>query len=279
MSDSHDDTTGITGVNWRRRTWEIIESARPGDTASHIFDIAILLLIFLNVIAVIIGSVQSVQERWGTFLDIFETISVIVFTLEYIARLWSCTVDSQYREPIRGRVRLAFRAMLIVDLLAILPFYLPFLGIDLRSLRILRLFRVLRVFKVGRYYSSLNLIKHVLRDKREELVLTSALMALLLVVSSSLLYYCENPTQPEAFSSIPATMWWSVTTLTTVGYGDMYPVTLMGKLSASIVAILGIGMFALPTGIIGAGFVEAIQKKKGQQVCPHCGKEIHQQDY
>jgi len=100
-------------------------------------------------------------------------------------------------------------------------------------------------------------------------------MGLLLVVSSSVLYYCENTLQPDAFSSIPATMWWSVTTLTTVGYGDMYPITFLGKFCASVIAILGIGMFALPTGIIGAGFVEEVQKKKGQHVCPHCGKEIH----
>jgi len=99
-------------------------------------------------------------------------------------------------------------------------------------------------------------------------------MGFLLVVSSSILYYCENAVQPNVFSSIPATMWWSVATLTTVGYGDMYPITLMGKFCASVIAILGIGMFALPTGILGAGFVEAIQKKKGLQVCPHCGEEI-----
>lgn len=99
-------------------------------------------------------------------------------------------------------------------------------------------------------------------------------MGLLLVVSSSLLYYCENEVQPREFSSIPATMWWSVATLTTVGYGDLYPMTLMGKICASFIAMLGIGMFALPTGILGAGFVEAIQKEKGQHICPHCGKEI-----
>ena len=258
----------------RKRTWEIVEAAKSGDTASRTFDIAILTLIFLNVIAVIIGSIQSVQKRWGAFLNVFETVSVIVFTVEYVARLWSCTTDPLFSGRIRGRVRFAFRAMLIIDLLAILPFYLPFLGIDLRSLRVLRLLRILRVAKVGRYYSSLNLIKHVFQSKKEELVLTSALMGLLLVISSSLLFYCENSVQPDAFSSIPATMWWSVTTLTTVGYGDMYPVTIMGKLCASVIAILGIGMFALPTGILGAGFVEAIQKKKGNEVCPHCGKDL-----
>jgi len=261
-------------VSIRTRTWEIVEAAKPGDKASRVFDIFILSLIFLNVAAVIVGSVHSVQERWAAFLNVFETVSVVIFTAEYIARLWSCTADPRFGGRIRGRLRLAVKAMLIIDLLAILPFYLPFLGIDLRSLRVLRLLRVLRVAKVGRYYSSLNLIKHVFQSRKEELVLTSVLMVLLLVVSSSLLYYCENAAQPDAFSSIPATMWWAVATLTTVGYGDMYPVTLMGKLCASVISILGIGMFALPTGILGAGFVEAIQKKKGKQVCPHCGKEI-----
>ena len=165
--------------------------------------------------------------------------------------------------------------MSIIDLLAILPFYLPFFGIDLRSFRVLRLLRIFRIAKVGRYYSSLNLIKHVFQNKREELILTSVLMVLLLIVSSSLLYYCENAVQPDAFSSIPATMWWAVATLTTVGYGDMYPVTFMGKLCASVIAVLGIGMFALPTGILGAEFVETIQKhKKQKKICPHCGKEL-----
>ena len=259
----------------RRRTWEIVEAAKPGDTESRVFDVLILTLIFLNVIAVILGSVQSIQERWNAFLDAFETVSVLVFTIEYVSRLWSCTADPRFIGPIRGRLQFAVKAMAIIDLLAILPFYLPFLGIDLRSLRVLRLLRILRVAKVGRYYSSLNLIKHVFYTKKEELVLTSAMMGLLLVVSSSLLYYCENAVQPDAFSSIPATMWWSVATLTTVGYGDMYPVTLLGKFLASTIAILGIGMFALPTGILGAGFVEAIQKQKEPtQTCPHCGRMI-----
>jgi voltage-gated potassium channel len=259
----------------RERIWEIVEPDKTGDPVSRAFDIFILALIFLNVIAVIIGSVQSVEERWATFLDAFEMISVAVFTLEYLARLWSCTVDPRFKGPVWGRVKLAFRPMSIIDLLAFLPFYLPFVGVDLRSLRVLRLLRIIRVAKIGRYYSSLTVIKNVFLSKKEELVLTSALMALLLVFSSSLLYYCENAVQPDAFSSIPATMWWSVATLTTVGYGDIFPVTLLGKVFASVIAVLGIGMFALPTGILGAGFVEAIQKNKGRKsLCPHCGKEI-----
>lgn len=261
-------------VGVRKRVWEIVEAARYGDRASRIFDVAILSLIFLNVIAVIIGSVESIQHRWPLFLGVFEVISVVVFTIEYAARLWACTVDSRFHHRLRGRIRFVLRPMSIIDLLAILPFFLPFCCADLRVLRVLRLLRILRVAKVARYYASLDLIRHVFRSRKEELILTSALMGLLLIVSSSLLYCCENTVQPDAFSSIPATMWWAVATLTTVGYGDMYPVTHAGKFFASIIAILGIGMFALPTGILGAGFVEAIQSKKGKPVCPHCKKEL-----
>ncbi len=261
--------------NIRQRIWEIVETAKAGDTTSRIFDISILLLIFLNVIAVIIGSVQSIQARWGALLGAFEVFSVLVFTIEYLGRLWSCIVDARFSGFFRGRMRLALKPMSIVDLVAILPFYLPFCGADLRAIRILRLMRILRVMKIARYYDSLDLIKHVFRARKEELVLTSVLMGLLLIISSSVLYHCENGVQPDVFSSIPATMWWSIATLTTVGYGDIYPVTVLGKLCASVIAILGIGMFALPTGILGAGFVEAIQKKKtGSRKCPHCGESI-----
>ncbi|RLG22187.1 ion transporter, partial [Methanosarcinales archaeon] len=163
----------------------------------------------------------------------------------------------------------------LIDLFAILPFYLPFLGLDLRSLRVLRLLRILRIAKVGRYYGALHLMKRVVVSKKEEIVLTTAIMALLLVLASSVLFYCENPYQPDTFSSIPATMWWAIATLSTVGYGDMYPITVLGKLFASLIAVRGIGMFALPTGIVGAGFVEEIQRSKDEaKVCPHCGEPI-----
>jgi len=257
------------------RIWEILEVAKPGDKLSRAFDIFILSLIFLNVIAVIIGTVGWVENRYGGFLRWFEIISVAVFTVEYLGRLWACVTDHDYQERVMGRIRFALRPIVIVDLVAILPFYLPFLGLDLRFVRILRLLRIVRIAKVGRYYSSLNLITEVLRKKKEELILTFALMMMLMVLSASVMYYCENSTQPDKFPNIPTTLWWSVVTLTTVGYGDTFPVTSLGKFLASIIAILGIGMFALPTGILGAGFVEEIQKRKLiPRRCPHCGKEI-----
>ena len=154
-------------------------------------------------------------------------------------------------------------------------FFLSFVVVYFRFVRVLRLLRILRVAKIGRYYSSLQLIRNAIRSKMEELILTTVVLCLVLVMASSVMYYCEHGAQPEAFPNIPATMWWAVVTLTTVGYGDVFPVTVLGKIFASVIAISGIGMFALPTGIIGAGFVEEIQKNKpkGAQ-CPHCGKDI-----
>ncbi|MEZ4397265.1 MAG: ion transporter [Candidatus Krumholzibacteriia bacterium] len=260
-------------MRMRRRVWEIVEVAHPGDRASRAFDVFILVLIFLNVLAAILGTVGSVEATVGGSLRIFEVLSVAVFTVEYAARLWSCVEDPRFSHPFRGRAAYARRGLLVIDLVAVLPFYLPFLGLDLRSLRVLRLLRVLRIAKIGRYYSSLDLMRRVFVSKREELVLVTALMALLLVLSASVLYFCENPHQPDVFSSIPATMWWSIATLTTVGYGDMYPVTVLGKVFASIIAILGIGMFALPTGILGAGFVDELQRSREEgDVCPLCGR-------
>ncbi len=259
-------------MSLRKRTWEVVDFPKRGDTTSRIYDIVMLVLIFLNVVAVIVGTVQSIALRWGNVLELFEVISVIAFTSDYIARLWSCIIDHRFAGRIRGRLRLGLQPMSIIDLLSILPFYLPFTGIDFRFLRVLRLLRIFRIAKIGRYYSSLHVIKHVIKGKKEELVLSLVIMGVLLVLSSCALYYCENSTQPDVFSSIPATMWWSVETLSTVGYGDMYPMTIPGKLCASVTSLLGIGMFALPTGILGAGFVEEIRKKNGNQPCPHCGK-------
>jgi len=226
-------------MQFKKRIWEIVEVAKTGDIPSRIFDISILSLILLNVIAVIIGSIESIQVRYGLILYYFELFSIIVFTLEYITRLWSCTIDKRFSQSFNGRLRFVKRPIALVDLFAFLPFYLPFLGLDLRFIRVFRLLRIIRIAKIGRYYSSLRLIANVIKSRKEELILTTALMALLLIVASCLMYECEHKIQPNAFPDIPSTMWWAVVTLTTVGYGDVYPITSIGKVMASIIAIWG----------------------------------------
>jgi voltage-gated potassium channel len=171
---------------------------------------------------------------------------------------------------VRGRVRFVLSPMALVDLLSILPLLIPALGIDLRSARVLRLFRVVRVAKLARYSRTLRLFGHVFRERAPELVVVLALLATLLLLTSSLMYYAENAAQPDVFSSIPATLWWAIATLTTVGYGDVYPVTGLGKLLAGVICVLGIGMFALPTSILGAAFSR--QLEEAPRRCPHCGE-------
>jgi voltage-gated potassium channel len=256
------------------RLWEILEPARPGDRWSRIFDVFIVSLIALNVAATIAESVASIQTRFGRALDAFELGSLAVFAAEYLARVVSCVADSRFASPVRGRIRFVLTPLAIVDLLVILPFLLIWLDADLRSLRALRLLRVLRIARMTRYVAALRLFGSVARAKREELLLTSALMAMLLVMSSSLMYQVEHQAQPESFPSIPATMWWAVETLSTVGYGDVVPATTAGRVLGAIVAVLGIGFFALPTGILGSGFVEELQKRKKAPTCPHCGKPL-----
>lgn len=142
----------------------------------------------------------------------------------------------------------------------------------MRFARALRLMRLFRLAKLTRYLRSIRLFGEVARDKREELVVSVFVLFLLLLLSSSLMYFVENEAQPDKFSSIPATMWWAIATLTTVGYGDLYPITGLGRLFGSLVAVMGIGLFALPTAILGTGFVEAIGKEKKPALkCPECG--------
>jgi len=261
----------------QKRVYEIVEVADSGDRASRIFDISILSLIALNVLALILETVTPIYNAAPQFFKWFEIVSVAIFSLEYILRIWSCVGSTQYRSPITGRLRYAATPMLLIDLIAILPFYLPWMGVDLRFVRALRMFRLFRVAKVARYSNAIQTIGRVIRAKRAELTITLFALILVLILASSMMYFAEHEAQPETFSSIPATMWWAVTTLTTVGYGDVYPVTVMGKIVACVIAIAGIGMFALPTGILGAAFVEEVQRKKGNTettICPHCGEEV-----
>ncbi|MCR9250146.1 MAG: ion transporter [bacterium] len=232
------------------------------DKVSRNFDLFIMTLIVLNVIAVVVETVDSIYEPYKVYFEYFEYFSVAVFTIEYLVRIWACTADVYYASPIWGRIKYIFTLSMLIDLLAILPFYLPlFVALDGRFLRVLRLFRLFRIFKLGRYSSAFQSIVMVLRKRREELVISVTIVIIMLIISSSLMYYVENEAQPEAFTSIPATMWWGVATLTTVGYGDVYPITPLGRLLGAFIAILGVGMFALPAGIIASGFESAMEQK------------------
>lgn len=232
-------------------------------------------LIIINLVAVIFETVEDLSAAYGQWFRLVEYVSVAIFTVEYLGRVWACTMFEEYEHPVWGRLRYALTPLALADLLAITPFYLPmFVTLDLRSLRSLRLLRMVRILKMGRYSKAVRLVFHATSQSRDQLGVVLVVLGITLVLACSFMYLFENSAQPEVFSSIPATLWWGVVTLTTVGYGDVYPVTVAGKTLAAVVAFLGIGMFALPAGIISSAFIEEIGNEKEPKTCPHCGRTV-----
>jgi len=239
----------------------------------------ILVLILLNVVAVVLATEPDLYPKYEAVFWYFEIFSITIFTVEYFLRLWSADCDPRFSDPILGRLKYLLTPFALIDLIAILPFFLPFLAIDLRFIRAVRLFRIFRVLKLGRYNRSIRVLGNVIRSKKEDLAVTVFSVGILLIIASTIMYYLEHDSQPESFSSILNSMWWGVATLTTVGYGDIYPKTVLGKFIGSLIAILGIGLFALPTGIIASGFSEEMSHKEPETiVCPNCGHKIEKQN-
>ena len=274
-------------LKFKRRVFEIISKAEDGDRASQVFDVSIIVLILLSVASIVLESFQSLATNYAGVFSGFEVFSVAVFTLEYLLRIW--TADLLYPEAKHPRFKYIFSFMALIDLLAILPFYLPFVAADLRFLRLLRLFRLtrlLRLFKLGRYVESLQVIGSVIRSSASQLIASIGACFLIVLIAAIMMYGVESTAQPDKFPNIAEALWWAVCTLTTVGYGDVYPITVGGKLLASVISITGIGIVAIPTGIISAGFTEAMQARRkakapAQSVqeeqkhfCPFCGKRL-----
>ncbi|RYZ56443.1 MAG: ion transporter [Sphingobacteriales bacterium] len=259
----------------KRRVYTLLDPVEIDSPWEKWFDGAVVVLIFLNTLAVILETVEPLSRQYGSWFAGFERFSVLFFSIEYVLRLWTITQNPRYKHPVAGRLRWMSGFGALVDLCAILPFYLPLLfAFDLRFIRMLRLTRLLRFFKLGRYLRAARVIRTVLREKKEELSLSLIITFCLIVVASCVMYFVEHDAQPDKFSSIPETMWWSVATLTTVGYGDMYPVTALGKTLTAVISILGIGMFALPAGILASGFSDAWKKRTSENACPHCGCDL-----
>ena len=243
----------------RHRVFNFLELSAAGDQWGRVFDSFMILLIVANVLAIVLETVASIFLPYRNFFFSFEVFSVAIFTVEYATRVWACTANEAdgYTHPFWGRLRYITNPMAVIDLLAFIPFYLSaFFGIDLR---ILRVFRLLRLLKLTRYSPALAIIWAVLLGQYKALTAALLVMLTALLFSSSIVYLLERDIQPDKFSSIPEAMWWSIATLTTVGYGDVTPVTPLGRFFGVITMILGIGMFALPTGVIATGFSTEIR--------------------
>tara|TARA_B100000683_G_scaffold7428_1_gene8199 strand:- start:342 stop:1262 length:921 start_codon:yes stop_codon:yes gene_type:complete len=246
----------------RNKVWKLLEPAEDNDNLSKFIDIFLVNLIFFNILMVILETVDTLYFKYKLWFIYFELFSVTIFSLEYISRLWSC-VENKTKSETNGKARLKyiFSFSAIIDLIAILPSLLAFLfpTVDLRFVRALRIFRLL---KFSRYSNSINTLLVVLWDQRKSLGAAFFILFIVLIISSSGMYIVEKDIQPEKFGSIPQSMWWSIVTLTTVGYGDVYPVTSMGKFFGSIIIILGIGTVALPSGILASAFTEYTRRNQ-----------------
>ncbi|QLH03355.1 potassium channel protein [Nitrosopumilus cobalaminigenes] len=258
-----------------QRTYEILEGT-TNDKITKAFQFFIIGLITVNVIVVIIETEESVLDEYGYLFTPFEVFSIIIFTGEYIGRIIVCKLNPKYNNSKFGILRFIFTPMMLVDLAAILPFFLPFVVTDTRFIRIIRLLRLFRLFKLARYSDPMQTLGQVFKSKAGDLAVAFFILFIVLIFASSLMYHAEHEAQPEVFSSIPASMWWGIVTLTTIGYGDVYPITIPGKLIAAGVAVIGIAVYAIPTGIMASAFTEELRKKKAKtnNTCPHCGKDI-----
>lgn len=249
----------------------------------YIDDYFITGLIILNIIMIMLESYDPLYQQYKTFFHVFDIFTVIVFTIEYAIRIWVADLAFPAKNKFISRLKYIFSPLGITDFLAILPFYLPFaVELDLRMLRTLRLMRLFRVFKLAHYSSSMRMIVRVLKDKKQELFITIFATFILLLLSASIMFHIEETVQPEKFPNIFASFWWAVATLTTIGYGDVYPITPAGQFLAALTALFGIGLVAIPTGIISMGFMEELSKEKENskkeeeeyRYCPHCGKKL-----
>lgn len=248
----------------RKRTAEVLEPEFNTDRISRIVNISLILLISLNVLAITLESVEAIHARYRLIFRAFEVFSVGVFTVEYLARLW-CSIDlgdARDRSPVVGRLKYMLSPLALVDLIAILPFYLSlYLTMDLRFLRGLRL---LRLFKLTRYSPALNALLDVMRKESEALLAAFVVLLILLMISAGGIYVLEHDVQPDTFGSIPGAMWWAIVTLTTLGYGDVVPITTGGRILGGLIGVLGVGMIALPAAIMASGFADNIHARKAR---------------
>lgn len=253
---------GRATVELRQWTYAVLEEGQLEGIAGRIVEFFLVALIVANVVAVALESIPSLNAQYRSFFATFEEVSLATYTLEYVARLWSSVEDPRIGAlgAVGGRARFALRPMMIVDFLAFAPSYLGiFFGIDLRVLRIFRLFRLL---KLARYSQALQALLGVLLAERSALFASVILLLSMMCLEGELMHIVEGRIQPQALGSLPNAMYWALTTLTTVGYGDITPQTALGKLIAGITMVTGLALFALPVGIIANGFVAGLSRRR-----------------
>ena len=251
--------------SYKQRVYEILEATDPEDRLGKAVNLIMLVLVVLNVAAVVLETVDGIYLAYGALFSYFAGLSIIIFSVEYFLRIWSCDVVQKYSLSFLGRLRFALTPLALIDLLVILPVYVSLaFPSDYQLLRTLRLLWTFRLLKLRRYSTSLQTIENVVRAQQRELFISFTAILFFMVLSSTVIYFLEHDAQPQRFPDIPATMWWAVLTMTTVG-DNFYPITPLGKLVGGLIIILGVATFALPTSILTSGFVEELHRRREQE--------------
>src|SRR3954451_7911854 len=247
----------------RRQFYQVLEAGHLLNWRVLLFEAALITLIVANVLAVMLDSVKGIGDRYSTFFYWFETVSVVIFAVEYSLRLWVCIEDPRYgtHGAIWGRVRYALSPVMVIDFFSFAPSIINVFIPSALDLRILRLFRLLRLMKIARYSPALSTLIEVIKAERRALLGTLLLILSIMVLSAYTMYVVEGPIQPAKFGSLPSSLYWAVTTLTTTGYGDITPVTALGRIVAGVTRMIGLGPFALPVGIVATNFVTEIHRR------------------
>ena len=261
----------------KEKIYRVINEDEKNDFWGNLFDSLIVSLTIVSILLVILDTFEM-PFWYREIAKIAEVVCTVVFSAEYLLRLITSDLKYDNKGAILSRLKYVFSFMAVIDLLAILPSYLPLVfGSNLVVLRALRLLRLIRVFKFSRYTKAMKIIGEVFHRKFHQLISSMVVIFVLMIIASVLIYNVENQAQPEVFKNAFSGLWWAVATFTTVGYGDIYPITTLGKFFAACIALLGIGIVAVPTGIISAGFIELADEsecdKDKKKFCPYCGHE------
>jgi len=242
----------------RQWLYQVLET-HDNERVGRLINAFLMLLIFLNVIVIIASSEAQINQKFHHVFVVFEIFSLIIFTLEYLLRAWVSIEKAGFSHPIKGRIKYLLTPMALIDLLAILPSVFLFLGADLLILRALRL---IRLFKLTRYSRSMDLLLTVARQEADTILSAIFILIILIIIAATGIFMIEGDAQPKEFGSIPRALWWATVTLTTVGYGDVVPITTMGRILGIFIVITGIGIAALPAGILASGFTTEISRRR-----------------
>lgn len=266
IKDNKSEVKNMHISNIKKKNFKIIDVNSNDTIGDKLFSYLLVSVILLSVVVIFAETFSNISPSGKRFINFIESIVVLIFTIEYILRVYTADILYPHKSPVTSRLKYIFSFIAITDLLAFFPFYLSIVfTIDLRIFRFVRVLRIFSVLKIHRYTDALSFVSRAIGRKKDQLLSSLFVVFILMIMISVIMFYIENPVQPEVFKNGFSGFWWAVVTLTAVGYGDIYPVTFVGQVLGSIISVLGIGLVAVPTGIISSGFTEELEEERREK--------------